>query len=78
MKKPQKGDIYKHFKNKYYVVITLAHHTETDETMVVYKALYGEHEVCARPLDMFMSKVDKDKYPNVEQEYRFEYVGCLE
>jgi len=64
--------IYKHFKGDFYLVDGIAIHSETKEKYVVYRALYGETEVYIRPYDMFLSKVDKQKYPNVEQEYRFE------
>ena len=64
--------IYKHFKGDLYLVEDVAIHSETMEKFVVYRALYGEGELYIRQYDMFMSKVDKDKYPEVEQEYRFE------
>lgn len=64
--------IYKHFKGDYYIVEDLAVHSETREKYVVYRALYGDRGLYIRPYDMFTSKVDKVKYPNVKQEYRFE------
>lgn len=57
-----------------YEVIGIATHSETGEDYVVYKPLYGEQKIYIRPLDMFASKVDKEKYPDVKQEYRFELV----
>lgn len=64
--------IYKHFKGDYYIVLDVAEHTETGEKLVIYRALYGETKLYARPYDMFLSKVDREKYPDVEQEYRLE------
>jgi len=63
--------IYKHFKGDMYLVEDIAIHSETMEKFVVYRALYGENELYIRPLDMFLSKVDKVKYPDVKAEYRF-------
>jgi len=64
--------IYKHFKGDLYLVEDLAIHSETMEKFVVYRALYGENDLYIRPYDMFLSKVDKEKYPDILQEYRFE------
>lgn len=68
----QVGKIYRHFKGDLYIIEGIARHTETDEKMVVYRALYGENILYTRPYDMFCSKVDREKYPNEKQEYRFE------
>ena len=64
--------VYKHFKGDYYLVVGIATHSETDEKMVVYRQLYGNGDLYVRPYDMFISKVDKKKYPNAKQEYRFQ------
>lgn len=64
--------IYKYFKGDYYLVEDVAIHSETNEEDVVYRQLYGENKLYIRPKEMFLSEVDKEKYPNVEQKYRFE------
>ena len=64
--------IYKHFKGDYYLVEDIATHSETKEKYVVYRRLYGDSSLWVRPYDMFASKVDKKKYPDVKQKYRFE------
>ncbi len=68
----KKNGVYKHFKGDYYLVEDVATHSETKEKYVVYRALYGTNELYIRPMEMFLSKVDKEKYPDVKQEYRFE------
>ena len=64
--------VYRHFKGDYYLVEDLAHDSETGRAYVVYRKLYGDGELWIRPLDMFLSEVDKVKYPDASQTYRFE------
>ena len=71
MRKVKVNSIYKHFKGDYMYVIDIATHTETNEELVIYR---HKDKTWARPIDMFLSKVDKKKYPDVKQEYRFEEI----
>lgn len=73
MREVKVGAKYRHFKGSIMEVLGLAKHSETLEDMVVYKHL-DDNQIWVRPLEMFNSKVDKEKYPDIEQEYRFEEV----
>ena len=68
------GRKVRHFKGKEYLVLGTVIHTETLETMVLYKALYGTCETFVRPIKMFLSEVDREKYPHANQVYRLELV----
>lgn len=75
------GDIVQHFKREWvsadtseylYKVLAFAQHTETGEKLVIYQGMYAPFKICARPYAMFMSEVDREKYPDIKQKYRFE------
>ena len=72
MNKLVKKGIYKHFKGNYYIVEDIATHCDEGSLYVVYRALYEDNKLYIRSLDSFLSEVDKIKYPNVKQKYRFE------
>ena len=66
--------VYRHFKGNKYIVEDVAINSETDEYLVLYRALYGEGLLYARPMKMFLSPVDREKYPDVKQKWRFELI----
>ena len=77
------GDIVQHFKREWvdkntseylYKVLAFAEHTETGERLVIYQGMYAPFKICARPFEMFMSEVDREKYPDVKQKWRFEKI----
>ena len=72
MRELQIGRVYRHFKGDYYLVEGVANDSETGAPFVIYRKLYGAGGLCLRPLEMFLSKVEKEKYPDCPQEYRFE------
>ncbi len=68
------GRRYRHFKGNFYLVVGIATHSETREQLVVYRTLYGEHKLFVRPYEMFAEEIDRQKYPEATQKYRFELV----
>lgn len=72
---PRPGEFYRHFKNRLYQIIAVAYQADDEAPVVVYQALYGDYRVWVRPLEEFMSGTDREKYPDAEQQYRFERVS---
>lgn len=70
----EKGKIFRHFKGDYYLVIDFVKHSETNETLVLYKALYGDCGLFVRPYEMFVEEVPADKANPTGQKYRFECI----
>ena len=68
----QLGRVYRHFKGDYYLVEAVAHDSETGAPCVIYRKLYGDCGLWIRPLAMFLEPVDREKYPNAAQTWRFE------
>ena len=75
MREIKRKHIYRHFKGNYYYVEDVALDSETMKQMVVYRQLYGEYRLFVRDLEMFLSEVDHEKYPQCTYTYRFEEVG---
>ena len=67
--------IYKHFKGDYYIVEDVAIHSENKKEYVVYRGLYGDNQLYIRDKEMFLSLVDREKYPNCKQKYRFQLMN---
>lgn len=74
MRKVIVGQVYKHFKGKMYKVLNIGYSADNLEKMVIYQALYDDNKIWVRNYDEFNSYVDKNKYPNIAQKYRFEEV----
>lgn len=72
------GKLVKHFKGNFYLVLGTVTNTETDEEMVLYKSMHGKCKKYVRPIDSFLSKVDREKYSDAQQEYRLEFVHLLD
>ncbi len=72
---PRPHEIYKHFEGNLYQVTAIAEHTQTGEQLVVYQALYGDFKSFAAPPALFTERMDKGKYPGLEQEFLFELQG---
>ena len=72
MRESQIGRVYRHFKGDYYLVEAVARDSETEQPVVIYRKLYADGGLWVRPLSMFLSRVDREKYPDAAQKWRFE------
>lgn len=72
LESPEKATVFKHFKGKEYSIVTIGKDSNNLDNLVIYKALYGEGQVWVREYNEFFSEVDKEKYPEIKQKYRFE------
>lgn len=71
---PKPGELYRHYTGEVYQILTVAKHSETDERLVVFQAMYGTFDTYASPLSLFISEVDHQKYPRVKQQYWFDQI----
>ena len=74
MREVKAGEYYRHFKGGLYQVTGIAKDAGTERPVVVYQALYGEEDLWVRDYEEFVSEVDRAKYPDAEQQYRFEKI----
>lgn len=71
---PKVGEIYRHYRNGLYQILTVARHSQTRDKYVVYQALQGDFRTYVEPLALFTKEISHEKYPDVQQDYRFEWV----
>ncbi len=74
--KPEAYEIYRDSKGKLYQIVAVAKNSEDGSKQVVYQALYAPFEIYVRPLEMFMSEVDRAECPDAPQQYGFEPDGA--
>ena len=75
MRRVKINGVYKHFKGDYYIVVDLAKYSEDMTELVIYRGLYGDAPLWARPLNDFLAEVNHQKYPNVKQKYSFQLMN---